>query len=120
MNTNKIIEITNKLTQTLEIMINSKDLDINRLTLLISNSMELVEKYPELSGIEKKKIVLDVLKQIIINKVKNEDQKITLLQFLDEIIPDMIDLIIDATKGKLDINNVSHIAVGCFGRCIGK
>lgn len=120
MNTEKMAEVINELTQTLENTVNTGDLDTKRLVQLIPDLMELVEKYPELKGRDKKRLVLEVLKKFVTNKVENEDQKARLLQLLDEVVPDMVDVVVDASKGKLNVNAVAQAASGCLGWCAGK
>lgn len=120
MNTEKMAEVINELTQTLESTVNTGDLDAKRLVQLIPDLMELVEKYPELKGRDKKRLVIEVLRKFVNNKVENEDKKTRLLELLDEVVPDMVDIVVDASKGKLNVNAITQVATGCLGWCGGK
>lgn len=83
------------------------------LHLLIKYVMEEIENTP-LKGTEQKEMSLKLIRELIIDLTDNEDEEI-LLKLLDNgSISNMIDLIVDATKGKLNINSLAETSVGCF------
>lgn len=87
---------------------------------VISLCMELVDKYPDLSGPEKSALVIKVLEEICKGQdgvVGTSDDLIpkNIMEMLKSIlslgiVQNIIDQIIKATKGQLNINNV--VAVG--------
>lgn len=105
-----------------ELLVNLK---VNNRTLndaveIISLCMELVDKYPDLTGPEKSALVIKVLEEICKGQdgvVGTSDDLIpkNIMDILKSIlslgiVQNIIDQIIKATKGQLNINNV--VAVG--------
>jgi len=87
------------------------------LHLIIKYVMEQVEHTP-LKGSEQKELALTLIKALIVDLTEGEDE-VLLLQLLDNgAIGNMIDLIVDATKGKLDINTLAQVGSGCLNSCL--
>ena len=79
--------------------------------------METIEE-TELKGIDQKKLALAII-QDIISEIKNEDEKKRLEELLhNNTISNIIELIVDATKGKINVNNISLIAGNCIEKCL--
>ena len=87
------------------------------LHLVIKYVMELVEKTP-LKGNEQKELGLQLIKAIIVDLTAEEDEKVLLKLLEDGTIGNMIDLIVDATRGRLDVNSAVNVTTGCLNRCI--
>ena len=86
------------------------------LHLIIKYVMELVEQTP-LKGKEQKRNSSKI-RALIIDITDAEDERV-LLQLLDDgTIGNMIDLIVEATKGDLNINTAVEVTTGCLNRCI--
>lgn len=66
--------------------------------------MQLVEKYRELSGSQKKDLVLLTLRRIIKEKVVDQDLEDSLLALLDLTIPPLIDIIVSVDRKQLVID----------------
>ena len=79
--------------------------------------MELVEQTP-LKGSEQKELALKLIKALIIDLTNGEDERVLLELLNDGTIGNMIDLIVDATKGRLDINTAVQVTTGCLNRCL--
>ena len=93
------------------------DIRPSTLHLILKYVMEEIEKTP-LKGTEQKEITLKIIRALVIDLTENEDEKV-LLQLLDDgTISNMIDLIVDATRGRLNINSLVNVASGCFTNCI--
>ena len=87
------------------------------LHLILKYVMEEVEKTP-IKGTEQKELALKLISALVVDLTENEDEKV-LLQLLDDgTISNMIDLIVDATHGKLDINTLTTVTSGCLNNCI--
>lgn len=96
-----------------------KDLAIRStsLPLIIKYVIEIFERTP-IKGTEKKTMALKLMRAIIVDLTDGEDEKI-LTQLLDDgTISNLIELVIDATKGKLDVNVAVKIAYGCFSKFV--
>jgi hypothetical protein len=104
-----VIEFTNK---------GNVDIKGDSLVGLATRLMETVDK-ENVKGREKKEVIMNVLRNIINLHAKEED-KISLNMILDNVIPSMIDVVIDASKGKLDIHKVVKATTSCIGWCVNK
>lgn len=81
-------------------------------------AMEAVEGAP-IKGEQQKELAIKVIMEIATNVNLPEEQKALIKSVVDGgIVSDTIDLIIDATRGKLDINKAADVAKGCFTRLI--
>lgn len=79
-------------------------------------AMEAVEGAP-IKGEQQKELAIKVIMEIATNVDLPEEQKALIKSVVDGgIVSDTIDLIIDATRGKLDINKAADVAKGCFTR----
>ena len=91
---------------------------------LLRIAMIVVEQTNE-SGSKKKAFVINLLKEIVMNnKGMLTEHKLEALNLITgNIVSDSIDFLIDASKGKFDINKVEKIAEevakSCFARCWG-
>ena len=86
------------------------------LYLIIKYVMEEVEKTP-VKGPEQKEIALKLIKALIIDLTENEDEKVLLDLLNDGTIGNLMDLIVDVSKGKININKISKVTIGCIKRC---
>tara|TARA_B100000035_G_scaffold307402_1_gene310604 strand:+ start:577 stop:1026 length:450 start_codon:yes stop_codon:yes gene_type:complete len=72
-------------------------------------------------GPMKKKVILSVL-HILVEKLKfgSDEEKHSIQLILNETIPTTIDLMIDISKGKLDLEKIvqSGVLQKCFGSCL--
>lgn len=72
------------------------------ITTIVINLMQLVEKYPDLTGEQKKKLVIHVVKNFIKDKTDNEEEEV-LLTFVDIFLPTLIDTLVSVDKKKIVI-----------------
>jgi len=109
-----VLNIYNTISQT----IHSGSLSIENLILITGNIMTMVEQIPNLSGPEKKDLVLSVLNQLIAD-VPDPQIRVE-LQLADKILPYVIDIVVAASKGQLGLNiqqAVQTVKSGCFNFC---
>ena len=75
--------------------------------------MEIVEA-SALKGEEQKKLVEKIVRKIIVDAPIQDDKEKLLLAMIDEgVVGDVIDLVVSATKGEININIAEKAAVGC-------
>lgn len=92
---------------------------------LIRIAMVVVEQTKE-TGPNKKQFVIDLLKEIFLNNGDiPPEYKLEILTLLTNgVVSDSIDMVIDASKGKFDVNKVEKIveevAKSCFTLCLEK
>ena len=85
--------------------------------LIIKYVMETVEKTP-IKGTEQKDLALRLIRALIVDLTDKEDEKILLKLLDDGTISNMIDLIVDATRGKLNINRVVTVSSKLISSCV--
>ena len=89
---------------------------------LLRLAMIVVDKTNE-PGNKKKEFVINLLKEVVMknNDISPEDKLQALNLIMGNIVSDSIDFLIDASKGKFDVNKVEKIAeevaISCFTRC---
>ena len=89
----------------------------NTIHLVIKYIMELIEETP-VKGVEQKELALKIMRELFKDLTEGEDE-IVLLKLLDDgTISNLIDLLVDATNGKLNINNVVDTSVKCATICL--
>jgi len=85
--------------------------------LIIKYVMETVEK-TSIKGTEQKDLALRLIRALIVDLTDKEDEKILLKLLDDGTISNMIDLIVDATRGKLNINKVVTVSSKLISSCV--
>jgi len=86
---------------------------------IVVRAMELVEK-TDIKGQEQQDVVIDVLVEILESDIVVSVHKDSLVAFLKEDAGDVISLLVDASKGKININRLENIAIRLFkkfGKC---
>ena len=87
------------------------------LHLIIKYVMEEIEE-TSIKGAEQKEMALKIIRALVIDFTDGNDEKVLLKLIDDNTISNLIDLIVDATKGKLNINSVAKVSSGCINNCI--
>ena len=88
-------------------------ISVNTITFVIRIAMEIAEA-TQLKGKEQKTLVEGIVRKIVVRSTIEEDKKQLVIAMLDEgVVGDVIDLVVVATKGELNINNVKQVASGC-------
>ena len=87
------------------------------LTIVIKYTMEVVEKTP-LKGPAQMDFSLRIISDLI-TELPDTDEKVYLRQIMDNGgIKDTIELVVEATKGEIDVNKVADVAAkNCLGAC---
>ena len=101
----------------LKVKVSAISIRSSTLHLIIKYVMELVEQTP-LKGSEQKELALKLINALIVDLTNGEDERVLLQLLNDGTIGNMIDLIIDATKGRLDVNTAIQVTTGCLNRCL--
>jgi hypothetical protein len=92
---------------------------------LIRIAMVIVEQSKE-SGANKKQFVIDLLKELFLNNAEVlSEHKLEVFHLLENgVVSDSIDVIVDASKGKFDLNKLENVAEevakSCFMVCFEK
>jgi len=86
--------------------VNYKGVDASNIALLTVHVMQAVEVVPGLTGDEKKAIVLKVIEMIVADSPLSDSTKQLLDLFIENTLPIVIDLIVNAASGSFNINTV--------------
>jgi hypothetical protein len=70
--------------------------------LISTNLMQIVEKYPKITGSQKKALVIHVLKKFAVDHLDGDDET-ALLIFINTFLPSVIDAMISIDKKELAI-----------------
>jgi len=97
--------------------ITNKTIDAGEIILLGTLAMQLVDKYQDLTGPEKKLIVIEIVKKIIRDQVTDLNTEQILILVVDTVLPTVIDKIVDASRGKLDLNKIDFSKCKLFACC---
>lgn len=105
----------NQLYNSLLNIIKDNHITTETIVLISVNLMQIVEKYPNLSGIQKKLTVIYVLKRYVEYHLDGQNKE-NLMIIIDSVIPQVIDAIIAVDKKKIVIN-ITNCFKKCFPRC---
>mgnify|MGYP000235846278 CR=1 FL=1 len=88
-------------------------IDTKTAMLCLRYAMEVVE-LSQLKGTEQKTMALELIRTLLDESSINETKKNIIHSLLDEnILESAVDIIVDATKGKLEINDIQQVAENC-------
>ena len=89
------------------------NISVKTITFIIRIAMEIAEA-TRLKGEEQKTLVEKIVRKVVTHSDIEEDKKQIVIAMLDEgMVGDVIDLVVVATKGELNINSVKQVASGC-------
>lgn len=105
---------------TLKKKINGVEVNARNIITILRFAMEAVEA-TQLKGSAQKELCNRLVKQIIIDAPISDSKEKLLLDMVEQdILASTMDLVIDATKGNIDINKAIKVASGCcsaFMKC---
>jgi hypothetical protein len=92
-------------------------IDKPRLIKLLVRGMEIIDTF-DIKGDDKKKTIIEVLILLLETNGIDIPNKDSLITFLKEDASNFIDIIIDASKGKINVNKIEHGIINCLFRCL--
>ena len=113
----KETSIFRNVTEILKKKLENVSIKPNTIHLVIKYIMELVEDTP-IKGVEQKEFALKVMRELFKDLTEGEDELVLLKLLDDGSISNIIDLVVDATNGKLNVNTVIETSVGCINTCL--
>lgn len=109
-NNNLIHEIFN----TVMLEYNLDSININNIARIVTKIMELVEE-TDVKGVKQKVLVNDVIKQLVLLLPEDDKRRIDIINFIEgDGLDSLIEIIISASKGELDINNIVKTGKSCM------
>jgi len=95
-------------------ILDTKKITTTNIIMIMNNLIQIVEQYKELTGNQKKMLVLDTLKKIINENITDENEKQQLILFINITLPMVLDSIILAING--DMKFAKEKITGCFSK----
>ena len=71
------------------------------IVIISTNLMHIVEQYKDLTGSQKKMLILDTIKKVITQNVNDPQERISLMLIVDMTLPPMLDTLVKAINGGL-------------------
>jgi hypothetical protein len=103
------LEIATTLFNSINKIIEKDGLNPENLIYIVSNAMDVVGKYKNLSGHKKKEVIIFLINDIINNSDLDNDAKILLNVYMHTIVPGAIDIMVDISHGKYNFKRGSKI-----------
>ncbi len=103
---NNVDTVTNsleKLYLELEIIFKNRKIEADVILSIVVTLMQIVDRYPDLKGIEKKLVVIGVLIRYVEENVEDEKTRGDLVMFINLVLPNVIDTFIAIDKRELKI-----------------
>ena len=94
-------------------MIGSGKVTSGNVVTVVVNLMQLVDKYPDLSGHQKKGVILHVLNVVIDEQVDDDEQAGQLKLLVQMTLPTVIDTIVSVDKKELQIKVTKGLKKFC-------
>ena len=98
-------------------LLDKTNINLFNLPAILKSVMEVVDNIP-MSGSDKKIYALKIVREIVDEKTYGEEEAVLLLLIDNGSVGNMIDLIIDATRGNLNINALGNTVGTCASACI--
>ena len=96
-----------------ELKKNNIDVTPDTITSVITMAMELVEA-SQVKGEEQKRLVTEVVRKIVVDAPISDDKEKLLLDMIDQgVVGNVIELVVSATKGEINVNAAKKAAAGC-------
>ncbi len=99
----------------LKVKISELNLEItpDSITTVIKLAMEVVEA-SKLKGEAQKKLVTKIVRKVVVDAPIADEKEKLLLDMIDQgIVGNVIELVVSASKGEVDINAAVKVAAGC-------
>jgi hypothetical protein len=94
-------------------------IDVNKTQIMNDIKQRLLDECKQLTkGDDKKKTIIDVLILLLETNGIDIPNKDLLITFLKEDASNFIDIIIDASKGKINVNKIQRGIINCLFKCL--
>ena len=98
--TNQLLSNLNELYQYVKTIHQNKITSIN-IVMIASELIQVVEKYNNLNGAQKKMLVINVIKKIANEESSTDEEKVALNIIIDNTLPHLIDGFVNAINGMM-------------------
>jgi len=101
-----------------EILVGAK-LNASNLTVILVNLMKIVERYPKLTGSQKKEVILDAINMLIDDQNDNVEDTEILKLLVKMTLPNLIDTLVSIDRKQLTIK-LKRLTGYIFSSCCGE
>lgn len=112
---NKLLKILDDLYKYCKSILGNQQATSMNIIMLVNNLIQMVEQYKDITGNQKKMLVLDTIKKIVNETTVSDVEKNQLILLANITLPLVIDAIISAINGDMKFNNEPIIKnTSCF------
>jgi hypothetical protein len=105
--------IFKKALESLNDKLKNKEISVGNIMLIVQSAMEVVE-ITKVKGEQQKDLAVKLIKKIIIDAPISDSKEKLLIDMIEGgVVGSTIDLVVAASQGRLNINVVSEVAIGC-------
>lgn len=109
------IGISDKLYNSLSSLVGDEKITTDNIVSIATNLMQIVDTYPELKGVEKKSMIMHVLKRFVRDRLDGDVEN-TVIMFIDLLLPSVIDTIVSVDKKEIVVK-IHKSLKSCFSCC---
>ena len=91
----------------------TQKIDAKNILILTVKIMEVVKKFPNMTGTQKKELVQESIKNLIEQLNDDNDNKLSLDMILKNVIPNAIDILVDVSNGKHKFKLINKLFLCC-------
>ncbi len=88
----------------------TETIDVTNIISIVTELIQLVEKYKSLTGPQKKMLVISVIRKLVNSQDISQNDKNTINIVIENTVPVVIDSLISAINGKLSFNKTKVIS----------
>ena len=74
---------------------------VTNLVVITTNLMHVVEQYKDLTGYQKKMLIMDTIKKVINDTINNTEERMYINTIADLTLPPLIDTLVSAINGNI-------------------
>ena len=102
--------------------IENQSIDITNITEHVIRLMKIIETIDKIKGVDKKKLVIFIIKKIVDKNIDDNYEREILFYFIDNMLPNVIDTIISIDKKEIVIKNANKAKSLCkrIFSCVSK
>ena len=106
--------IFNEVLKNLNEKLKDKEINVSNLMFIVQNTMEVVE-LSKAKGEDQKDLAVKLIEKIVVDAPISDSTEKLILDMIEQgVVGSTIDLVIAATKGELNINKASKVAMSCW------
>lgn len=95
--------------------LSGNEISVGNMMTIVRFSMEVVE-LTKLKGEEQRELAIKLIRQVIVDAPISDDKEKLLLDMIDQnVVASTIDLVVAASRGQLEINQVTEVVTKCCG-----